>query len=98
MNAPTYTQAEADKLMDECFAVAAADRDKLASFYDVRLVLCAYLTISAQLAAAMRKHGIYDAPEVTEQFADALRAALTHESKAPCIRKIGDDAIEGGKQ
>lgn len=92
------TPEEQTKLFDEILKIAEADRDKLVSFYDVRLVLGCYLGIAAQLGAAMLKHNILTPDRLSLEFLSALEGALTHQSNTKCVFKHGDDAIEGGKQ
>jgi hypothetical protein len=89
---------EFEAQLEECYAAAAADRNRLAAFYDVRLVLDSYLALTAQLIAATLAHKIYTEEQILERVAEFVAAAMQHDSKSVCIRKHGDDVIEGGKQ
>jgi hypothetical protein len=85
-------------MLEECYATAATDRNKLAAFYDVRLVLDSYLALTAQLIAATLAHKLYTEEEILGRVAEFVEAAMKYDSKSVCIRKHGDDVIEGGKQ
>lgn len=89
---------ESTKMLDECFAQIAADRDKVIAFYDVRYVFASYCEVLGSISAACIKNSIYTREQMAHLLADMLANALTRESNTACQRKMGDDAIVGGKQ
>ena len=84
--------------LDECFTAVAADRTKVLAFYDVRYVFASYCEVLGSISAACIKNGIYTRTQIAHLLADMLADALTRESEAECVRKVGTDVIVGGKQ
>jgi hypothetical protein len=91
------TEEEASKLT-ECFTAVEKEITKIASFYDVRLVLASLMEMSSRLAAATVKHNIYTIDQVAELFVATIVITTERESNAKCLKVHGDDVIEGTKQ
>ena len=84
--------------LDECFAAVIASRDAIIPFYDARFVFASYCEILGSLGASLIKNGIYTRENVAHMLATMLADSITRDSKTVCIRKIGDEVIEGRKQ
>ena len=66
------TADEASKLT-ECFIALEKEVTKIASFYDVRLVLAGVMEMASRLAAASVKHDIYTDDQIVELFLGSLK-------------------------
>jgi hypothetical protein len=84
--------------LDECFAAVIASRDAIIPFYDCRFVFASYCEVLGSLAASLIKNDIYTRKNIAHMIATMLADALTRESKTECVRKVGEEIIEGRKQ